>query len=195
MHRTACRRARTHRRTVSATDGTATIDLAHAPGTYVLILENARPARFDVGRLGSIGLRTGFYAYVGSALGPGGLRARVGRHLCPTRAVRWHIDYLKHATRIVEIWYLDDRVRREHAWAKALGRFPGASIPMPGFGSSDCSCPAHFFYLWTAPRLATFARTLGRTRGAGRSRALRLALPGGYRSPRTGNRGAPTGTR
>lgn len=145
----------------------APIAIERAPGTYALILESARPARLAVGRLGSIDLRVGCYAYVGSALGPGGLQARVGRGLGPRRAVHWHIDYLKRATRIVEVWYVLDPVRREHAWAEALGGLAGASIPMPGFGASDCGCAAHLFCFPSVPRLATFVRALRRADAAG----------------------------
>jgi Uri superfamily endonuclease len=133
--------------------------------------------------------------YVGSALGPGGLAARIGRHLDSARPLRWHLDYLKRATRIVEIWCVANPLRREHAWANALGSLPNAAIPMPGCGSSDCDCPAHLFAFPTAPKLATFARALARTRGAGKPGTLRRLLPGDYLSLPTGNRGAPTGTR
>lgn len=139
------------------------------PGAYALILESARPARLAVGHLGSIDLRPGCYVYVGSALGPGGLPARIARHLDPTRPIHWHIDSLKRTTRAVEVWYVVDPVRREHAWAGAIASLRNASIPMPGFGSSDCHCPAHLFRFPTAPKLATFKRALARTRGAGRN--------------------------
>ena len=152
------------------------------PGTYAVVLESVARAVVAVGRLGLIDLRRGFYVYVGSALGPGGLQARIGRHLDPRRTIHWHIDYLKHATRIVEIWYVADPVRREHAWARALGDLSDASIPLPGFGASDCRCAAHLVHFPTRPRLATFARALGRTRGAG---------AGPYRSFRPGS--APDG--
>jgi Uri superfamily endonuclease len=146
-----------------------------AHGTYALILESAGYARVPVGRLGPLDLPPGVYAYVGSALGPGGLRARIARHLDPTRPRHWHIDYLKRATRVAEVWYVVDPVRREHAWASAFGSLSNALIPMKGFGSSDCSCPAHLFYFPTKPTLASFRRALARTRGTGKGpvRALR----------------------
>lgn len=151
---------------------------ASAKGTYALILESARLARLAVGPSGSIDLCVGFYVYVGSALGPGGLRARVGRHLGPTRAVHWHIDYLKRAAHIVEVWYVLDPVRREHTWAEVLGGLAGASIPMPRFGASDCRCAAHLFHFPTVPRRAAFARALRRADGgqAGRQSLRRLPI-------------------
>jgi Uri superfamily endonuclease len=138
-----------------------------APGTYVLILESPARECIAVGRLGQIDFHSGSYVYVGSALGPGGLHARINRHLDATRPVHWHIDYLKRSTRIAEVWYVVDPVRREHAWAKALASLSNASIPVPGFGSSDCNCPAHLCYFPSAPKLVSFARALARTRGAG----------------------------
>ena len=173
-------------------------DAIRAPGTYALVLESAARAVVEVGRLGRIRLHRGFYVYVGSALGPGGLRARIGRHLDPGCAIHWHVDYLKRATRIVEIWYVADPVRREHAWARAIGDLSNATIPIPGFGASDCRCATHLFHFPTRPRLATFARALGRTRGAGAGpyRVFRPASAPDDLSPATGNRGAPpTGTR
>lgn len=133
-----------------------------APGTYALILESAGCARVQVGRLGALDLRSGTYVYVGSALGPGGLRARVARHLDPARPLHWHVDALKGATRATCVWYVADPVRREHAWASALGALRNAALPLAGFGSSDCDCPAHLFYFPSRPRVATFARALGR---------------------------------
>jgi Uri superfamily endonuclease len=138
-----------------------------ASGTYALLLRTETSESKRVGKLGRIHLRPGYYAYVGSALGPGGLHARIARHLDPTRPIHWHIDSLKRATRVVEVWYVVDPVRREHAWARAIGDMRNASIPMPGFGSSDCTCPAHLFYFPTQPKLANFKRALARTRGAG----------------------------
>ena len=61
-------------------------------------------------------------------------------------APHWHIDYLRlHAT-VEEVWLCHGRKRREHLWARFLSSVPGASVPMPGFGSSDCGCEAHLFF-------------------------------------------------
>ena len=37
-------------------------------------------------------LAPGCYVYAGSARGPGGIRARVRRHLRPDKTPHWHID-------------------------------------------------------------------------------------------------------
>jgi Uri superfamily endonuclease len=47
------------------------------PGTYVLILSCASNAHIQIGCLGIMQLQRGYYVYVGSSLGPRGLRARI----------------------------------------------------------------------------------------------------------------------
>ena len=41
------------------------------PRTYALILACASNARFQIGRLGTMRVQSGYYVYLGSALGPG----------------------------------------------------------------------------------------------------------------------------
>ena len=65
------------------------------PGTYVLILQSLRTGKAQIGRWREIALYPGFYLYVGSAFGPGGVRARVSRHYRKTKQHHWHIDYLR----------------------------------------------------------------------------------------------------
>ncbi|NIP37734.1 MAG: GIY-YIG nuclease family protein, partial [Candidatus Dadabacteria bacterium] len=64
-------------------------------GTYTLIYRNRSKTRVQVGRLGKIYIQPGYYIYVGSAFGPGGVRARVSRHFRKTKRSHWHIDYLR----------------------------------------------------------------------------------------------------
>lgn len=54
--------------------------LSDEPGTYILILKSAVTRRVRVGRLGNLQLCAGYYVYIGSAFGPGGLRARIDHH-------------------------------------------------------------------------------------------------------------------
>ncbi len=120
-----------------------------APGTYALLIRVAEPIEITPGRLGTFQLDSGWYVYVGSALGPGGLAARVGRHLRPAGEKRpcWHIDYLTAQVSVSQVvWVVGDE-RRECQWARWLLALPGASAPIPGFGASDCDCPAHLIRL------------------------------------------------
>ena len=50
------------------------------PGTYALILSCSTDFGIQIGRLGTMRLQPGYYVYLGSALGPGGLRARIAHH-------------------------------------------------------------------------------------------------------------------
>ena len=130
------------------------------PGTYTLILHADHRRIVRIGRLGQLAVEPGFYVYVGSALGPGGVRARVGHHTRLATHPHWHIDYLRRAAALRHVWYSYDCVRREHAWADIFARMPGASIPLPGFGASDCTCPAHLHFFSRQPRLDSFRRRL-----------------------------------
>jgi Uri superfamily endonuclease len=114
-------------------------------GTYVLWLHLASNRRIGVGRLGDIDFAAGYYGYVGSAQGPGGLAARAGRHLRGGLKLRWHIDYLRHAAHPAALWCCVSSRRWEHDWAVLLAAVPGGWMPALGFGASDCRCPAHLF--------------------------------------------------
>jgi Uri superfamily endonuclease len=129
------------------------------PGTYALVMRCTTPRSITVGRLGELALRPGYYIYVGSALGPGGLAGRLHRHLSPSHVLHWHVDYLGQAMSVDEVWYIADPIRREHEWASILQGTPGMSVPMARFGASDCSCPAHLFYSAESPWLP-FVQTL-----------------------------------
>jgi Uri superfamily endonuclease len=131
------------------------------PGTYVLFLLLESDRTLTVGRLGAFHLPSGVYAYVGSALGPGGLAARIGRHLRGHGAVHWHVDYLRACAAPIAVWLAEGTGRRECAWAAVLAGMEGASLPAPGFGASDCRCPAHLIRLPALPDRAAFTDLTG----------------------------------
>ena len=93
----------------------------------------------------AVSLPAGDYVYVGSACGPGGLRARLGRHLSGAGRPHWHIDALRGHARIVGAYYCVSALRLECRWVQALLALPGVTAPAPGFGASDCrsGCLAH----------------------------------------------------
>jgi Uri superfamily endonuclease len=132
--------------------------LPSAPGTYALWLRLAHRATVTVGRLGTFAFPPGEYLYIGSALGPGGLAARVAHHARHSPSPHWHIDYLRRHAELVAVWHRTGRVHREHDWAAALMQWPGATVPVAGFGASDCRCPAHLVRLTSPPRIARFRR-------------------------------------
>jgi Uri superfamily endonuclease len=130
------------------------------PGTYALIFSARRKYRAEIGKLGSLELKPGFYIYVGSAFGPGGLKARIDHHRKKADHPHWHMDYLGPFFKLIEIWYTYDPVQREHLWAKIISNTRGASVPLDGFGSSDCRCRAHLFFRTTKPSIRTFRQKI-----------------------------------
>lgn len=134
----------------------STAPLPSAPGSYVLVLETSARRRLAVGALGVLVIEPGFYAYVGSALGPGGLAARLGHHLRRAAAPHWHIDHVRLHAAPREIWLSRGASRREHEWAAIVGSHPGATIPLPRFGASDCRCESHLFRFARQPRIRWF---------------------------------------
>lgn len=128
------------------------------PGTYTLILSSSIDKPVNIGKIGTLFLKSGFYVYIGSAFGPGGLKARLKHHFNHSSRPHWHLDYLSPILSVCEIWYSYDQTRREHQWAKIHLQTRGVTLPLPGFGSSDCRCPSHFFSYKSKPSGDHFRR-------------------------------------
>jgi Uri superfamily endonuclease len=139
-------------------DGAA---LRARPGTYVLWLQLGTSLRVRAGGLGLLHFSAGSYAYVGSAFGPGGIAARLGRHFRLNKRQRWHIDYLRRVSDTPGAWVSYDDTRHEHRWALALTALPGAQLPVAGFGSSDCRCPSHLIWFERPPSPEVFRSVCG----------------------------------
>ena len=94
-----------------------------------------------MGSLGNIEFKSGYYAYVGSALG--GLKQRLKRHLKKDKKKRWHIDYLLELANIegVFVWQSKKAIEDKIA-CKLKKKFDY----IDGFGSSDSRCESHLFY-------------------------------------------------
>jgi len=123
-------------------------------GCYVLLLRAARGGRqVMIGRLGELLIRRGWYLYVGSAFGPGGVAARVAHHLRHAARPRWHLDYLRPHLRVEGLWYSHGPrdLALEHRWAARLAAVEGAEIPLARFGASDCRCASHLFRFSRCP--------------------------------------------
>ncbi|CAN2535049.1 hypothetical+protein [Methylocapsa aurea] len=109
-----------------------------APGAYVLLVALSHPLAARAGRSEAT-LAPGRYLYCGSARGPGGLRARLGRHMRRGKTRRWHIDQLTEAGESLGAWITQDK--GECDLVAALATLPA---PLDGFGSSDCPrCRSH----------------------------------------------------
>ena len=120
--------------------------ISSQPGTYLLVFHSDQSVSIKVGRLGQLELEPGYYFYIGSAFGPGGVRARVHHHHGISSRPHWHLDYIRPALSLREVWYSIDAVRYEHDWAAILYYTIHMQVPLAGLGSSDCQCESHFFY-------------------------------------------------
>ncbi len=119
--------------------------LPSEPGSYALHLIVREPIRLVIGRLGEFDFPADNYLYLGSARGPGGLRARLRHHARVAASPNWHLDWLRPHAVLAGCWYSTDGDSLECAWSQALLRLPGAIVPAPGFGAADCrsGCAAH----------------------------------------------------
>ncbi|HIG40053.1 MAG: GIY-YIG nuclease family protein, partial [bacterium] len=129
-------------------------------GTYVLILGCDRRKRVQVGRWDTVQLERGFYIYVGSAFGPGGVKARVSRHCRKNKKHHWHIDYIREFLLPLGAWYLHGSEYLEHSWADSLASLDGY-CSIPGFGCSDCKCDSHLFHSINKPDVKEFSKAAG----------------------------------
>jgi Uri superfamily endonuclease len=142
------------------------------PGTYALLLKLDKQERITIGKLGTFDFPAGYYLYVGSALGPGGLRARLARHRRSresssesnrgqtSQKLHWHIDYLLQRAQLIEVWSVASAERLECKWGQVARGLSGAQVLVQGFGSSDCRCPAHLIYFRARPSRERFERAL-----------------------------------
>lgn len=115
------------------------------PGAYLLLIALPVPLCVVLPHRRATTLPPGRYLYAGSARGPGGLRARLARHLRADKKPHWHIDRLTAAGTVEGAWVIPGG--SECALVAALAHLP---VPLPGFGSSDCrTCVSHLLH-WPA---------------------------------------------
>ena len=111
------------------------------PGAYVLVMHLDPPVWFARPALPGAALG-GWLVYAGSARGPGGIGARLGRHFRRGKPVHWHVDELTNAANRLSALAISGG--SECAIVDRLLQSGQFEIAMPGFGSTDCRhCAAH----------------------------------------------------
>jgi len=115
-------------------------------GTYIIVAYCSNPSEIIVGAKGPVRLKRGYYYYVGSAFGPGGLRARLKHHLSTSPKPFWHFDYLKQGLKLESILFSTEAKPLEHQWAQYIANLQEIYVPIKRMGASDCRCPSHFFF-------------------------------------------------
>ena len=102
----------------------------------------------SAGRFGGLHLLAGVYIYCGSARGPGGLRARIFRHLRLDKKKHWHYDHIRSHLALTQVWWVDASAS-ECDLCRWIGEAAQVSFPLAGFGSSDCvrGCRSHLMFV------------------------------------------------
>lgn len=120
-------------------------------GIYCLVFTTPG-CTIRVGALGPLRFQAGWYIYVGSALGSGGLH-RVERHLSLAllrdKRPTWHVDYLLLSPEF-SLVYTVSAISMDRYECLLSHELNGTRIP--GFGCSDCSCTSHLFYREEEPK-------------------------------------------
>lgn len=121
-------------------------------GIYVLIFQADTTATVTIGKLGQLQIQPGYYLYVGSAHGAGGIASRIKHHQRPRpmHNPRWHIDYLPATLQAV---WISETLPECECVAELLNRLPNTQRAMENFGASDCRCGGHLLYSATEPWL------------------------------------------
>jgi len=120
-------------------------------GIYCLIFRTSGcPVR--IGALGVVSFRAGWYIYVGSALGSGGLK-RLRRHISLAqlhdKQPKWHVDYLLTSS-CFSLVYASYAVTVDRMECQLACELKEGSIPK--FGCSDCSCSSHLIFRQHDPK-------------------------------------------
>ena len=110
-------------------------------GSYLIIRSLAEDTRVNVGKLGTILFKKGFYVYVGSAMA--NLTSRIERHKRIRKTFHWHIDFLRDSADFMYALAIRSSDRLECQVANGVSKIAPWSIK--GFGSTDCVCDTHLF--------------------------------------------------
>lgn len=115
-------------------------------GTYIVVLRSHQAKQIQIGKLAQFDIKKGYYLYIGSAMGAGGVAARLKHHRTISKRPHWHLDYLRAESTFEAAYALYSPQRKECEWARIMATTEAVDEPMKGFGSSDCRCNTHLFY-------------------------------------------------
>ena len=106
--------------------------------SYILILRLDEGKTIEVGKLGRIEFKEGYYLYVGSAKNS---LKRIERHFKMDKKLHWHIDYLSLNSQVMNAIIFNKLQECEIA-----DRLSKRFKKIKNFGCSDCKCLSHLFY-------------------------------------------------
>ena len=119
-------------------------------GSYIIVIFLPNSKSVEIGALGELFFPSGFYYYIGSAMGTTStsLENRINRHISlpGNKKIHWHIDYLlkDHECIIKRIYIIPSQQKLECVFAREIQKVSDKSIK--DFGSSDCECKSHLLY-------------------------------------------------
>lgn len=118
------------------------------PGAYLLLVRMHKVMRIELARAPHL-LPPRWYIYAGSANGPGGMAARVARHMRREKKPHWHIDRI--TCQIPPETAFCFPGHSECGLVESLVASNLFEFPLQGFGSSDCKvCESHLLR-WRGP--------------------------------------------
>ena len=118
--------------------------LSPGPGAYGLLIRLPCQFHGEVGALGQVTMPPGTYLYLRSAYGPGGLPARLRRHLRADKRPHWHVDHLKTAGTVVRVFALPngregDLVEFARQTLQSMRRLQGLAVRTVAVAPRICS--------------------------------------------------------
>ncbi|MBN2281565.1 MAG: DNA/RNA nuclease SfsA [Candidatus Marinimicrobia bacterium] len=117
-------------------------------GSYLLLMENQKEHQVDVGKLGQLNLKPGFYIYIGSGMVNLEKRARHHQHTKKSR--HYHIDYITPGVmKIKKAFLVRSHEKRESEIALQIEKVCDEFVD--GFGCSDTGERSHLFYFAENP--------------------------------------------
>ncbi len=123
-----------------------TSEIPAVSGAYAVVITLKKPIPLAIKRFSGTIIEPGLYLYAGSANGPGGIRARLSRHIARKKKIHWHIDHVTVKSSIRAVTALPGG--NECSIVGAALKMKKSGVPVPGFGSSDCrDCRSHFIKL------------------------------------------------
>jgi len=115
-------------------------------GSYLLILRLPEKIRIEVGKLGEVAFKEGYYIYW---LSKKNLAMRIQRHKRRQKKCFWHIDYL----RAIAEFHIAIPIRTEECLECEVAHSVKsiADWEVARFGSSDCRCSSHLLGMLKDP--------------------------------------------
>ena len=159
-----------------------------AKGTYIFFARLDSDRDIHINKAGHARqCPKGWYAYVGSAFGPGGLKSRLNRHFLKNGKAHWNIDFFRQAVKPhPKAWVSFQSRKLEPLWSSVFQVMPGVSMPIANFGNADArsdsshtrKAPTHLFHFKRRPRLDVFQSLLDARLSEGEPvREVSLPLP------------------